>query len=93
MSYLVFKTSSLVSILSTFITNLSYTVLLTTSFLTTLLNLIKSTGTVFNLSTSILSTSAFKLAKSDFPANLKVSTPVDFFNSAFLRNWTNLIQL
>ena len=49
-----------------------------------MLSLLKSTGTVFNLSTSILSTSAFKLAKSDFAANLEVSTPVAFFKSAFV---------
>ena len=62
----------------TLVTNLSYTVFLT-SLSTTLLRLNKSKGTVFNLSISILSTSAFKLAKSDFAAKLDVSTPVAFF--------------
>ena len=62
----------------TLVTNLSYTVFLT-SLSTTLLRLNKSKGTVFNLSISILSTSAFKLAKSDFAVKLDVSTPVAFF--------------
>ena len=44
-SYLVFKTNPLVSILSTLVTNLLYTSFLTTSFYTTSLNLLKSTGT------------------------------------------------
>ena len=57
---------------------------LTTSLFTTLLSLLKATGTVFNLSTSILSTFPLKLAKSDFAANLDVSTPVAFFESVFL---------
>ena len=91
MSYLVFKTYPLVSILFTFGTNLSYTVFLTTSLFTS--NSIKSTGAVFNLLTSILSTSAFKRAKSDFDANLDVSTPVAFFNFPFVAYWTNLTQL
>ena len=46
--YLVFNTKSLVSILFTFATNLSYTVFLTTSFFTTSLSLLKSTGTGTN---------------------------------------------
>ena len=54
-SYLVFKTNLLVSILFTLPTNLSYTSFLTTSFLTPL-NLLKSTGTATNLSMSNLST-------------------------------------
>ena len=65
--------------LFTFATNLSYTAFLTTLLLTTLFSLLKSTGTVFNLSTSILFTSAFKLDKSDFAANLDVSIPIASF--------------
>ena len=84
-SYFVFKANPLVLIL--FIaTNLSHTVFLTKLLFTTLLNLLKSTGTVFNLVTSILSTSAFKLAKSDFASNLDVITPVSFFKSVLLHN-------
>ena len=52
-------------------TNLSYTDSLTT-FFTTSLTLLKSTGTGMNFSISNLSTSAFKLAKSHFAANLDV---------------------
>ena len=62
-------------------------------FLTTLLSLLKSAGTVFNLSTSILSTSAFRLGKSDLSAILDVSTPVAFFNFAFIAYWANLVRL
>ena len=51
-------------------TNLSYIVFLTTSLSTTLIALLKSAGTVLSLSVSILSTSAFKLAISDFAAKL-----------------------
>ena len=72
--YLVFKTKSLVSILFTLATNLSYTVFLTTSFFTTSLSLLKSTGTGANLSMSNLSTLVFKLAKFVFSAKLEVST-------------------
>ena len=50
-SYLVFKTNSVVKILFTLVTNSSYASFLTTSFLTTALNLLKSTGTGSNLST------------------------------------------
>ena len=57
--------------LFTFVINLSYTTSL--SLFTTLLTLLKSTETVFNLPTSILFTSAFKLTKSHFAANLDVS--------------------
>ena len=74
MLYLVFNTKSLVSILSTFATNLSYTVFLTTSFFTTSLNLLKSAGTGANLSMSSLSTSVFKLAQLVFSTKLEVST-------------------
>ena len=73
MLYLVFNAKSLVSILSTFATNLSYTVFLTTLFFTTSLSLLKSTGTGANLSMSNLSTSVFKLAKFVFNAELEVS--------------------
>ena len=47
-SYVVFKTNHVVSILSTFVTNLLYSVFLA-SFFTTLFNLAKSTETFFNL--------------------------------------------
>ena len=49
-----------------------------------MLRLLKSTGTVFSLSTSILSILAFRLAKSDFAANLEVSISVAFFISVFV---------
>ena len=55
-SYVVFKTNIVVSMLSTFVTNLSYTVFLTISFFTTLLSLAKSLETSANLSISSLST-------------------------------------
>ena len=70
--------------LFTFVTNLLYTIFLTTLLFTTLLSLLKSTGTIFKLSRSILSTSAFKLTKSNFAANLKVSVAFAFFKSAFV---------
>ena len=82
-SYLVFKTNSLLSILFTFVTNLSGTVFLTTSLFTKLLSLLKSIVTVFNLTISIPSVLVFELAKSDFTANLEVSFPVAFFKLAF----------
>ena len=77
-SYLVFKTNSLVSLLFTFVTNLFYTVFLITSFFTTFLSLPKSTGTGLDLSISNLSSLVFKLAKFDFSAKLEVSIPVAF---------------
>ena len=80
-SYLASLTKFVVSILSTFDTNLLYSVFLTRSFLTTLLNLARSTGTVFNLSASILSTSVFKLGKFDFSAKLLTSICDKFFKS------------
>ena len=83
-SYLVFKTNSLVSILFTFATSLSYTVFLTTSLFITLLSLLKSTGTVFHLSTYILSISAFRLTKSNVTGILDVSNPVAFSKSVFV---------
>ena len=84
MLYLVFHTKSLISILSTFTTNLLYTVFLTTSFFTTLLNLLKSAGIGTNLSISNLSTSVFKLDKLVFNAKLEVSTCEIFLISAFV---------
>ena len=49
-----------------------------------LFKLRRSSGTFFNLSTSdILSTPTFKLAKSNFAANLNVSIFVAFFKSLF----------
>ena len=82
-SYLLFKTKSLVSISSTFTTDLSYVAFLT-SFLTTLHNLLKSVGTGANLSMSNLSTSVFKLAKFVFNAKLEVSTCEIFLISVFV---------
>ena len=79
-----FKINPLVSILFTFVTNLSYTIFLTTSLFITLLSLLKSTGTAFNLSASILSISAFKLVKSYFATDLDVSTYVAFLKSDFV---------
>ena len=64
-----------------------------TSFLTTLLNLLKSIGTVFNLFVSVESTSAFRLARPDFAANLDVSTPVAFFKSNFVAQSDKLTLL
>ena len=71
-SYLVFKTNPLLSIVFTFATNLSYAIFLTTSLFTTLISLLKSTGAVFTLPVSIFSTSGFKLAKSNFADRLDV---------------------
>ena len=87
-SYLVFKTNSLVSLLFTFVTNLFYIVFLITSFFTTFLSLPKSTGTVLDLSISNLSSLVFKLAKFDFSAKLEVSIPVAFLilNQFLLHN-------
>ena len=84
MSYLVFKTNPLISILFTLSTNLSYIIFLTKSFFTTSLSLFKSRGTGTNLLISNLSISAFKLAKSDFEASLYVSLPVAVFKSIFV---------
>ena len=56
--------------------------IITHSFLVlsfTLLSLLESSGTAVSLSILILSTSAFKLAKSDFGAKQDVSTPVARF--------------
>ena len=83
-SYVVFKTNFVVSILSTFPTNLFYSVFLTTSCFTTLLNLTKSLGTGVNLSISNLSTSVLKLAKFVFDAKLLTSTCLIFFKSVFI---------
>ena len=73
-SYVVFKTNPVVSMLSTFVTNLSYSV-----FFTTLLSLAKSSGTGVNFAVSILSTSVFRLARFVFNAKLLTSTCVAFF--------------
>ena len=54
-----------VSMLFTFVTNISYSVFLTTSFFTTSLSFLKSTETGVNLSISNLSTLVFELAKFD----------------------------
>ena len=69
----------LVSILSTFATNLLYTSYLTTSFFTTSLDLLKSTGIGTNLSISNLSTSVFRLAKLVFSAKLEILTCNEYF--------------
>ena len=79
-----FKTNPLVSLLFTFATNLLCNVFLTILLFTILLSLLKSIGKGFKLSISIFSTSAFKLAKSDFAANLEVSIPIAFFKSVFV---------
>ena len=84
MLYLVYNTKSLVSILSTFATNLLYTVFLTTWFFTTSPNLLKSTGIGINLSISNLSTSVFKLDKLVFNAKIEVSTCEIFLISVFV---------
>ena len=75
--------------LTTFVTNLLYKFFLTTSFFTTLLSLAKSLGTDVNLTISSLSTSAFKLAKFDFSANLLASIWDIFLNQFLLHNWIN----
>ena len=82
-SYLVFKTNALISILFALATNLSYTVFLTTSFFTRSLSLLKSTGTGANSSVSNLSTSGFRLAKFVFNAKLEASTCEIFLISDF----------
>ena len=83
-SYLVFKTNPLVSILSTLVTNLFYTSFLTTSVFTTSLNLVKSTGIGINLSMSNLSTSVFKPDELVYNAKLEVSTCEIFLISVFV---------
>ena len=85
-SYLVFKTNPLLSILFTFATNLSYKVFLTTSFLTASLGLLKSTGIGINLSISNLSTSVYRLAKFYFSEKLDVSIPAAFLNRLLFHN-------
>ena len=55
-----------------------YSVFLTTSFFTLLLSSLKSIGVVSNFAIFNSSTSAFKLTRSDFAANLDVSIPVAF---------------
>ena len=84
MSYLVFRTNPLVYQYYLLLQLGSHAHFLATSLLTTLLSFLKSAGTVFNLWTSILSISAFKFSKFDFSANLEVSIPVEFFQSAFV---------
>ena len=71
-SYLVFKTNLVVSMLFTFATNSSYAVFLITSFFTTSLSLLKSKGAGANFSISNSSTSVFRLTKFDFSAKLEV---------------------
>ena len=78
MSYLVFKTNSLVLIAFAFATNSSYTFSITTSLFTALLSHLNQQEQVFDLSTFILFTSAFKLAWSDFAARLDVSSHAVF---------------
>ena len=83
-SYAGFKTNFVVSVLATFVTNLSYAVFLTTSFFTTLLSVAKSLVTGANLSISSLSTSVFGLVKFDFSAKLLTSTCDIFFKPGFV---------
>ena len=85
-SYLVFKTKLLVSILFTLAANLSYTSFLTTSFFTTLLNLLKSVGIGANLSMSNLSTSFFEVAKFVLNAKLEYQCVSHFLNQFLLHN-------
>ena len=84
LSYAIFKTNPVVSMLFTLATNLSYTVFLTTSFSTTLLSLAKSLGTGVNSSIPSLSASVFKLARFNFSEKLLTSTWVTFFRSVFV---------
>ena len=84
MSYVVFKTNPVVSMLSTFAINLFYLVFLATSFFTTLLNLAKSLETAVSFAMSNLSTSVFKLARFVFDVKLLTSTCVTFFRSVFV---------
>ena len=72
-SYEVFKRNFVVTMLSTFVTNLSTSVFLTTSFFTTSISSLKLTGTSPNLSISNLSTSVFRLAEFDLSAKLLTS--------------------
>ena len=66
LSYIVFKTNPVVSILSTFVTNFSYSVFFTASFFITLLSLAKSSGTGVNFAMYNLSRLVFKLARFAF---------------------------
>ena len=93
MSYLVLKTNLVVSILPTFVTNLSYSVFLATSFFTALHNVAKLSGIDFNFATYYLSTTAFKLARFVFDAKLLTSTASHFLDQSLLHNCSNLIPL
>ena len=93
MSYSVYQTNPLVSILPTFVTNLLYSIFLRTSFFTTLLNLAKSLGTGVNFGRSNLSTSVLKLARFGFGAKLLTSTCVTFLDQFLLHNCSNLILI
>ena len=93
MRNLVFKTNPLVSVLSTFLTNLSFTVFLATAFFTASLSSLKSKGTGNKFSISDLSASVFKLAKKLrqtfsklFNLKLEISTCEIFLISGLLHN-------
>ena len=83
-SYVAFKINPVVSILSTFVTNLLYSVFLITSFFTTLLGLTKPSGAGVSFGMSNLSTSGFKLARFVFGAKLLTSTCVTFLKPVFV---------
>ena len=63
------------SILFTFVTNLSYIVFLIKSLFTTLISLLKLTGAVFNLSKPISFSHSSKL---------EILIPIKFFKSVFV---------
>ena len=75
---IIFYYITLLSLLKS-ISNLSVSNLSISIFSTLLFKLLKSVSAFFNSSIFNLSTSAFKLTKSDFAANLEVSILVAFF--------------
>ena len=85
-SLILFFKSDLSALYSVFKTNPPVlTLSLTTSLFAQFLSLLKSAGTAFNCSTCILSIPAFRVAKSDSPANLDVSTPLACFFCYIIR--------
>ena len=83
-SYAVFETNPVVSMLFALETNLLYSFFLTTSFFTTLLSLAKSLRVGVNLSISSLSTSVFRLEKFDFSAKQVTSICDIFLKSVYV---------
>ena len=63
-----------------------------TSLSTILLRLLRSAGIFFSVSKSTLSTSAFRLAKSDFVARLDVSRPSFLLSQLLLHDQIALIH-